>query len=657
MNDIKHDIIQLDLHYLPRYAVFLLEHRLNAFVKTLIANSYEAQLPLLRMLERLTQEEIFDMSLASNRNMLNSLKDNTIEQYIETSKDNWINNQLKIISKEHVIAKDIVLVNYVRKKTFRTFIPEYTADIGKALSLSDEIDRFISKLDAVLFETYIGIQQERIHETNLNLRKREDQLLEAQSIAQIGSFEWNFKGGNSSYTPEVFKIFEFDKTSSLPEFLEDVHPDDRLRLRASIEKAMHDGAYECEYRYQRNNKSKVLFSRGKVYFDKNIPVKMIGTVMDVTEKSLFLSRLQENEELSKQSQALTHTGTWKWIVEKNEILWSDEMYRIYGLEPQSERITFDRFVNFIHPAYREKRIAEITEGMRNGEASDYIMKIITQDGNEKVLKGRGQVLLNKNKQPLGILGTCQDITTEFHLSQELKTRNDELSRKNRVLESFNFIATHDLQEPLRKIQVYSGRMLREGLTEIPQKFLNYFDKISRSSGRMQKMIEDFLIFYQSLNTDHTFEMVNLIKTIEEIKVDFSNSIEEKNASIKVSDLPSIRGIPVQIKEMLKQLIGNAIKFSKPGISPEISISHTIEKSERDKAVLRLIIKDNGIGFDNKYAERIFDLFQKLHSKDEYPGSGIGLSLCKKIVEDHEGVIDAKSEIGVGSEICVWLPLE
>lgn len=656
MKAAKTDIVDLDLRHLPQYAGYLLDYRMEQFVRTLLRNSYDADVPFLRMLNNMTEDQLFDFALVSNKNMLECIRKNDIPQYIETTKTNWINNQLKIIAKDQIIADDIVLVNYARKKTFRAFIAHYTSDLKKALELVEDVDRFVSTLDAALFKTFIGIQEQQIREINENLKKRENQLLEAQAIAQIGSFEWDFKGKNSSYTPEVYKIFEFDKTSTLEAFLEDVHPEDRLKIRAAIEKAIHDGEYQCEYRYNRNNKPKVLFSRGKVYFDKNMPVKMIGTVMDITEKSNFILKLQESEELSKQSQVLTSTGTWKWTLNENQISWSDEMYRIYGLLPQSEVITFDRFVNFIHPDYKQRRLTEITEALQKGIANDYIMKIICSDGKEKFLKGKGKVLLDGNRNPVGILGTCQDITKEYALNEELETRNQELSRKNKVLESFNFIATHDLQEPLRKIQVYSNRMLHEGIHDIPEKYLKYFDKISISSNRMQRMIEDFMTFYQSLNAEHNLEEVDLKVMLNDIKEEFSDTLAVKNARITSDDLPCVHAIRIQIKQLLKQLISNALKFSKPNVKPEISIVHTLEKDEDGRCSLKLIIKDNGIGFDNKYAERIFDLFQKLHSKDEYSGSGIGLSLCKKIVEDHGGNITAQSEPGIGSEFCVCLPV-
>jgi len=361
--------------------------------------------------------------------------------------------------------------------------------------------------------------------------------------------------------------------------------------------------------------------------------------------------------LSKQGQALTNTGSWKWTLDKDRVEWSDEMYRIYGLEPQSEKITFDRFLAFIHDDDRSRRIAEITDALKTGKTSDYLMKIVTRQGVQKVLRGKSQVLFNKNHTATGMLGTCQDISHEYKLTSELKAKNEELLRTNRDLESFNFIASHDLQEPLRKIQLYAGRIETEGGTAIPQQLMKHFKKISQASGRMQKMIEDFLIFHTLLHIPEESGPINTLDVIKEIEQEYGDRISNKNATIITGNLPAINGVRPWIKEMFRHLISNALKFSRENVPLHVSIDASIEPLKDGRICAKFTVSDNGIGFDAKYSERIFDLFQKLHSKDEYPGTGIGLSLCKRIAEDHKGWIKATSQPGKGSQFSVFLPLE
>ncbi len=656
MNTIREYIVNLNLTAFPDYAAYLLKSRLSEFIKVLYKTSVELDIPLLKYLSGMDDQEIIRLSTEGNIKLLTAIKTNAVPKYIEESKNNWLSNQLPIITRTDVIADDIGLINYARKKAFREFLPDYTNDPGERLKIIDEIDRFILCHESILYKTYLNIQHEKLAETNAQLKKRENELLEAQDIGKIGSFEWDLTGNKqSAFTPEVFKIFEFEKTSNLEAFLSDVHPDDRMKLKGAMEKAFHNGLYECEYRYSRNNKNKVLYSRGKVLFDKQQPVKMIGTITDVTEKANLIACLTENEELSKQAQALTNIGNWKWSIDSDAIEWSDEMYRIYGLDPQSEKITFQRFLSFIHDQDRNKRLAEISEAIKTGIASDYIMRINSLDGKQKVLKGKGRVFTDKSGNSIGMLGTCQDITNEHQLSNELKKKNEELVRKNKDLESFNFIASHDLQEPLRKIQTYSNRILHEGLSSIPENLTKYFNKILSASIRMQKIIEDFLIFYQALSSTDENEKINLnevLKNASELSLDV---IASRNVNISVDHLPQITGRRLRLIEMFRHLISNAIKFGKSGSPVQINISSTEYVDNNGKKYAMISVSDNGIGFDQKYSERIFELFQKLHSQDEYPGSGIGLSLCKKIAEEHMGWISVVSQPNAGATFNVFIP--
>lgn len=331
------------------------------------------------------------------------------------------------------------------------------------------------------------------------------------------------------------------------------------------------------------------------------------------------------------------------------------MFRIYGLEPQSEKITFQRFLTFVHDHDRNRRIAEITEAIKTGKAADYIMRINSLDGSEKVLRGKGEVLKDKSGKSIGILGTCQDITKEYHLTHELKKKNEELTRKNRDLESFNFIASHDLQEPLRKIQIYSNRIVNEGNNFIPERLMRYFSKISIASNRMQKMIEDFLVFYHSMNDQGVSETVDLARIIETALESLNDPIQSRNAIFRMDVAHTVSGRKAHLTQMIRHLISNAIKFSKSDRVPEITVTSREERATDGKTYVLLSVSDNGIGFEEKYKTRIFELFQRLHSKDEYSGSGIGLSLCKKIAEDHNGWMSVVSEPGKGSTFTVYLP--
>lgn len=399
-----------------------------------------------------------------------------------------------------------------------------------------------------------------------------------------------------------------------------------------------------------------------------------------SEVLLMQEKLQESEALNKQSQALTHIGNWTWDIHSGTITWSDEMYRIYGLEPQSEQITFERFISFVHPSDREKRISEIEESLKTHVAKDYMIRIINPDGTEKVLRGRGEVVLDANHVPTRLLGTCQDITVENQLNKELtdkakhseklnaslELKNEELNQINKELESFNYVASHDLQEPLRKIQTFISRIQDKSKPELLSAgTLDYFNKIVVSAQRMQLLIEDLLTFSHTTATQTSFVLTDLNEVVNEVKSTLAASLEEKSVVIECPVLPSILAIRFQVQQLLLNLISNSIKYAKEDVPPHIVISCKLLKGKAlsnfpaiaTKQYLEMKLTDNGIGFDREHKDKIFGLFQRLHNKDKYSGTGIGLAICKKIVNNHKGFINAESEPGKGATFTFYLPME
>jgi light-regulated signal transduction histidine kinase (bacteriophytochrome) len=236
-------------------------------------------------------------------------------------------------------------------------------------------------------------------------------------------------------------------------------------------------------------------------------------------------------------------------------------------------------------------------------------------------------------------------TTVKERTFELAELNARLARSNNELEQFAYIASHDLQEPLRKIHIFS-ELLEEGLAQELdlQKLNGYLDKIKGASNRMSKLIKDVLEYSRLSRADHSITKVDLNLVLKDVLHEFELAIAEKKAAVDVGVLPIVRGISPQFHQLFRNLVGNALKFSQQ--EPKIRIladGHHI------------IVKDNGIGFPQEFADKIFDIFQRLNSQDVYSGSGIGLALCKKIVENHGGTIKAQSEPGKGSTFHIFLP--
>jgi len=229
------------------------------------------------------------------------------------------------------------------------------------------------------------------------------------------------------------------------------------------------------------------------------------------------------------------------------------------------------------------------------------------------------------------------------------------------LASFNHVASHDLQEPLRKIQTFISRFSEKDLQALSVTGQDYFAKIQRSAIQMRRLISDLLLFSRSTKPEKNFEETDLNILLEAAKQELLPDIEDKKALIYSDVLPTLNVIPFQIQQLFLNLIGNSLKYGRPGIPPVIKIGCEIinpsdNPQNNNKKYCRISITDNGMGFEQKYAENIFILFYRLHQKNEFPGSGIGLSICKKIAENHNGYITADGKPGVGSTFSVFLPI-
>jgi signal transduction histidine kinase len=263
-----------------------------------------------------------------------------------------------------------------------------------------------------------------------------------------------------------------------------------------------------------------------------------------------------------------------------------------------------------------------------------------------------------------------DLTQQKKTEKELTSKNKQLELLNEALVSSNHdlqqfasVASHDLQEPLRKIQVFANFLKERSIDVLPNASKQYVEKIIGASNRMKTLIVDILTYSRLSANDSDIGPVALPELIEEILEDLDLKILEKNATIDLSELPTIDGNKGQLRQVFYNLLSNALKFNSPGNAPHIIIrTRPVRAKELGVSLLneeqycRISIQDNGIGFDEKFAASIFSLFEKLHHKSTFEGSGIGLAIAKKIIDKHHGLIIAKSVIGQGSEFNIILPL-
>jgi signal transduction histidine kinase len=255
-----------------------------------------------------------------------------------------------------------------------------------------------------------------------------------------------------------------------------------------------------------------------------------------------------------------------------------------------------------------------------------------------------------------------EIEERKRAEQQVREVATELERSNGELEQFAYIASHDLQEPLRKIQAFGDRLRNRYRAELPDGGKEYVDRMHNSAARMRRLIDDLLSYSRVTTTARPFRRVDLAELVREVVADLDERIEQTGATVEIGELPPIAADPSQMRQLFQNLLVNAVKFQRPDVPPVVEIRGELitdrlsPSDDEPVPACRITVRDNGIGFDEKYLDRIFQVFQRLHGREEYEGTGVGLAICRKIVERHGGTITARSRIGEGTTFVVTLPI-
>lgn len=398
----------------------------------------------------------------------------------------------------------------------------------------------------------------------------------------------------------------------------------------------------------------------------------------VTDRTRELTVSEERFRLVARA---TNDALWDWDLVNNTIWWGDSYYKLFGFDSSSTPPDRNTWMGRIHPQDAQQvqnSLYEVINSHQTQWSREY--RFCKENGQYAQVLDRGYVLHDEFGTPYRMLGAMFDVTelkvAEHRLAnmneelehkviertRELEQINMALERSNTDLQQFASVASHDLQEPLRKIQMFS-KLIQEIFEDDPANdAVRYVDKIIHSANRMRSLITDILNYSRLSASDSTFHFTDLRELIQGTLDDFELTIKEKSATIRLGELPVLQIIPGQIRQVFQNLIGNSLKFSKPSVPPEITItSETIAKRsfmsmpQINGPYHAIRIVDNGIGFDPQFATNIFNLFQRLHSKDKFEGTGIGLAITKKIIEKHHGLIRADSRENEGASFTIILP--
>ncbi|QSW88435.1 PAS domain-containing protein [Flavobacterium endoglycinae] len=474
--------------------------------------------------------------------------------------------------------------------------------------------------------------------------------------------------------PELRETYLFQAYSNVLGTGE-IHTENAARIMFVKNGSPYYGYYDYTY--------KPLYdTKGEIY-------GVICTAIDVTEEVAARSRLQEAEQSMRGAVELAQLGTWSIDAASNGLVYSDRLIEWFGYDPAA------RDYNEVIPIISEDdrgRVAEAVAWALNPESGGLYDETYTVihpgTGKKRILHAQGKTVFDPEGRPVRMNGTAQDITIQMELQMELENQlqqrtaeiqaameelraineeleqtNLQLTHSNKELGQFAYIASHDLQEPLRKISTFMELLQDRIRGNLDEKSQAYIDKITDAAARMSRLIRDLLAYSALPKNGTAFEPVNLEDTAREALEDYDVLIERTGAEVTWKELPVIEGIPLQMSQLFFNLIGNALKFIRPDLQPKIHINCTIASVQEIRSVhlnerlsyYKIQFTDNGIGMKPEDTEKIFNIFQKLHSKSEFAGTGIGLAMCRKIVQNHHGEIDAGQSSENGAVFNVYLP--
>jgi signal transduction histidine kinase len=505
------------------------------------------------------------------------------------------------------------------------------------------------------------------------IEESEDKLRFAIEAAELGTWDYNPMTNFFECNERLKEWFGLEPSSNIDLSLaiEVICEKDKMRVTQAITHALKyasGGFYDIEYSiiHPSTQKIRIVKAKGKAWFnEKQEAYRFNGTLQDVTEDIISIKRMEESQhELQSITDRLQlavesgEIGHYEWNIDTNEMKCNGFYKRIFGFSEEYQP-SYQEFTSKILSQDVNVRNTAIKNARNNGGNYKAEYRIVLPESEFRWVKSFGKVLFDAENIPIKLIGMIIDITEQKMFAEELarqvRERTAELKRTNTDLSQFAHVASHDLKEPVRKVKFFCGRIQDEFSKNLPERAHVYLDKIQHATNRMLSMVDGVLTYSTLTNLNSKLVNVDLNLIIEEIKKDLEVIILEKQALIHVQHLPYVEGIEVLMYQLFYNLIYNALKFSKEEETCTIHI--TCEEEELiTLKYLKISISDNGIGFPNDAITKMFDPFIRLNAKDKYEGTGLGLALCKSIVEKHNGFISATGVKDQGAEFTILLPL-
>jgi hypothetical protein len=507
-------------------------------------------------------------------------------------------------------------------------------------------------------------------------KEAEERLKLAIESTGMGTYEVDLVDNQMTYSRSFLQIFGMnpDLPVDRKALVSRIHPDDLDIRRKAHERSLQTGVLTYEFRLNRgDNEWRWIKAWGRVLFDEaGKPLRLTGTILDTTEEKLTLLALRSSEKRFRTLADTLPAMVWISDPEGNLYYYNRSVYEYSGFTP--EDLARVGWIEIVHPEDRKENIEKWMHSIRTGEAFLFEHRFRRQDGAYRWQLSRAVPQYNENGQVEMWVGSSTDIHEHKifadeleqqvnQRTQELMDSNEALLKSNTELAQFAYVASHDLQEPLRKIQTFVTMVSDLESSRISEKGAEILQRLRSTAERMQQLVIDLLSYSRVNKMENHFTKTDLNYLVHTILQQLEESIDHRQIKIQLDTLPVMWAVPFQIEQLFTNLLSNAIKFSDQGKSAKIQIryqylpagKHTEQGLNKSWTYHKIEVEDNGIGFDNEYRDRIFQVFQRLHGKDTFPGTGIGLAICKKIIDNHQGLIKASGTIGKGAMFTIFIP--
>lgn len=514
---------------------------------------------------------------------------------------------------------------------------------------------------------------------------KEVSVKDAERLFHYGS--WEFRVGDDFvvWTDGLFELLQLDTQNypghKVPEsFYSSFIPEpERTEVVNHVRKHLEEGTPYIEVEHSvitATGELKYVIFRMNTFIVNNAPLVM-GMVHDNTQ-AIEEAKIRHDQVVELQSQhtqmeeaeAIFRFGSWSYHRDDGNFRWSQGMFKLMGLQAEdypSSVVSLYFYRSFVHPD-DAAAVDLYTDSVLSQQRNHYehTHRMIDAHGELKYVMLRASVEYDDSGNMLRAIGVTADLTEIQTYRRQLEKQVEALHKSNQELEQFAYVASHDLQEPLRKIKAFGERLDKKYSPLLEKEGAFFIERMMNASQRMNTLIEDLLMYSRVSKQNEPYEQVDCNEVLANVIDDLEIKISQGNAQIFIEDkLPVLEAQGVHIQQLFQNLLENALKFRKPSESPVIHIRASLMKAEEvamspllnaKRTYYKVSIQDNGIGFEQLYAERIFTIFQRLHGRAEYEGTGIGLAICKKIVMTHGGHIEAIGEEDRGATFIFYLPI-